>query len=85
MCISEVENWWSCTSTPLIRFLGVERDQFTVSPFIENFQTAEQYIKHVIFNVGLPSHSFDAVLASHLVGSPAEVSLHKCKAGPSFK
>jgi hypothetical protein len=37
------------------------------------------------FNVGLPSPSFDAVLASYLVGSLAEVSLHKCKAGPSFK
>jgi hypothetical protein len=52
--------------------------------FIEVFKL-QQYIKHVIFNVGLPSLSFDAVLAYYLVGSPAEVSFHKCKAGPSFK
>jgi hypothetical protein len=35
--------------------------------------------------LGLPSLSFDAVLASYLVESPAEVSLYKCKEGPSFK
>lgn len=84
MCIAAVEKGWSCNSVPLIRLLSVDRDQFTVLPFVEVFKTAEQYIKHVIFNLGLPSLSFDVVLASYLVGSPAEVSLHKCKAGPSF-
>jgi hypothetical protein len=61
------------------------QEQFYRFTFHRSFHTAEQYIKHVIFNAGLPSISFDAVLASYLVGSPAEVSLHKCKAGPSFK
>jgi len=53
--------------------------------FHRSIQTTEQSLKHGIFNVGLPSISFDAVLASCLFGSPAEMSLHRCKADPSFK
>jgi hypothetical protein len=70
--------------TLVIRYLGMDRYDSIFFTSNRSFQTAEQCIKYVIFNVVLCSLSSGAVLDSYLGGSPADVSLHRSKAGPSF-